>query len=78
MKDCDSKTTTKIQGKKTPFGILQRDISNASHVLSPLWLRRAIQADHGLDRLVLGGGYSFLWDFRLFFCIIYLVYTLAK
>jgi len=74
----DSKNITQIQREESPFRIFQRDIINASHVLSPVWLRRVVQTNNGLDRLILGSGRSFLWNFRVFLCFIYLVYALLK
>ncbi len=38
----------------------QQHCSNASYILQPAWLRRAIQGSNGLDRVLLDYGFNFL------------------
>jgi hypothetical protein len=83
MSDGDSKTYSQknntsffTQRKETFF--LQRYISNVSDVLSPIWLRRPIQINNGLEWFILGSRYRFLFNFRLFLVILYITYEVSK
>ena len=45
---------------------------NASHIFLPIWLRRFIQEDNGLDGFILEYCYNFLLPFGSILWIIYL------
>lgn len=62
----DSKT------KKTTKKI-QRTISDASDVLSSLWVRLPVQIDNGSNWFLLGSRSYFLWNFRMFLAVLYFV-----
>ena len=78
MDDGDSKKNQKIQRKGKKNDAIQRYIFNAGNVLSPLWLRRTFQIDNGLEWFVLGSRYRFLFYFRLFLVVIFLIVEIFK
>lgn len=79
MDDGDSKQNKrKIRRKKQEVNFLQRYISNVSDVLSPLWVRRTIQINNGFEWFILGSRYRFLFGFRLFLVIVFLIVEIFK
>ena len=74
----DRKNNQKIQGKGKKTGPLQRYISNVSDVLSPVWLRRIVQINNGFEWFVLGSRYNFLFNFRLFLVVVFLIVQILK
>ena len=68
--------TTKRKTKKT--SAIQRLIADVSNVLSPAWVRCSIQTDNGFERIILGSGRRFLFNFRMFLVVLYITYTLLK
>jgi hypothetical protein len=78
MDDGDSKKNKQIKRKRTQTNFLQRYISNVSNVLSPLWIRRPIQINNGLEWFILGSRYSFLFGFRLFLVVVFLIIQIFK
>jgi hypothetical protein len=74
----DRKNNQKIQGKGKKTGPLQRYISNVSDVLSPVWLRRIVQINNGFEWFVLGSRYNFLFNFRLFLVVVFLIVQIFK
>ena len=78
MDDGDSKENKQIKRKGTQVNFLQRYISNVSDVLSPLWLRRPIQINNGLEWFILGSRYRFLFYFRLFLVVVFLIVEIFK
>ena len=73
--DKESREIQEEGEKDDPF---QRYVSNVSDVLSPIWLRRFIQVNHGFNWFILGCRYRFLFNFRMFLVIIYLTYETFK
>ena len=78
MDDGDSKENKQIKRKGAQVNFLQRYISNVSDVLSPPWLRRPIQINNGLEWFILGSRYSFLFYFRLFLVVVFLIVEILK
>jgi len=78
MDDGDSKENKQIKRKGTQVNFLQRYISNVSDVLSPLWIRRPIQINNGLEWFILGSRYSFLFRFRLLLVVVFLIIQIFK
>jgi hypothetical protein len=78
MDDGDSKKNQKIQRKGKENNAIQRHIFNAGNVFSPLWLRRSFQINNGLEWFVLGSRYRFLFYFRLFLVVIFLIVKIFK
>jgi hypothetical protein len=78
MDDGDSKNDTQIKRKGTQVNFLQRYISNVSDVLSPLWIRRTIQINNGYEWFILGSRYRFLFYFRLFLVVVFLIVEIFK
>ncbi len=78
MDDGDSKKNKQIKRKRTQTNFLQRYISNVSNVLSPLWIRRPIQINNGLEWFILGSRYRFLFGFRLFLVVVFLIIQIFK
>jgi hypothetical protein len=78
MDDGDSKKNKQVKRKGTQTNFLQRYISNVSNVLSPLWIRRTIQINNGLEWFILGSRYSFLFGFRLFLVVVFLIIQIFK
>jgi hypothetical protein len=78
MDDDDSEQNKKTKRKRETFSFLQRYVANVSDVLSPLWIRRFIQVDHGFKWFILGCRYRLLFNFRLFLVVIYLAYETFK
>lgn len=76
--DSDRKNYKKVKrkGKKNDF--IQGYISYVSDVLSSSWIRRPIQNDNGYKWFVLGRRCNFLFNFRVFLVIVYLVYEAFK
>ena len=77
MDDCD-RQTKEIQRKGTQTSAIQRSVTNASNVLSTVWLRCLIQANNGFEWVLLGSRCSLLLNFRLFLVILYLAYQIVK
>jgi hypothetical protein len=78
MDDGDSKENKQIKRKGTQVNFLQRYISNVSDVLSPLWIRRPIQINNGCEWFILGSRYNFLFNFRLFLVVVFLIVQIFK
>jgi hypothetical protein len=78
MDDGDSKNDTQIKRKGTQVNFLQRYISNVSDVLSPFWIRRTIQINNGYEWFILGSRYRFLFYFRLFLVVVFLIVEIFK
>jgi hypothetical protein len=78
MDDGDSKENKQIKRKGTQVNFLQRYISNVSDVLSPLWIRRTIQINNGREWFILGSRYNFLFNFRLFLVVVFLIVQILK
>jgi len=78
MDDSDSKNKTIKTIKKEASGILQRFIFDASYVFPASWLRRSIQTNYGPDRILLGRGRRFLFNFRLFLVVLYITIEIFK
>jgi hypothetical protein len=76
--DGDSKENKQIKRKGTQINFLQRYISNVSDVLSPLWIRRTIQINNGYEWFILGSRYRFLFYFRLFLVVVFLIVQIFK
>ncbi len=77
MDDGDEQTQkTKKQGEQ--IGVIQRYLANVSNVLSPVWIRRPIQANNGSEWFILGCRCSLLLHFRMFLVILYLTYEVLK
>ena len=78
MDDGDSKKNKQVKRKRTQTNFLQRYISNVSNVLSPLWIRRTIQINNGREWFILGSRYNFLFNFRLFLVVVFLIIQIFK
>jgi hypothetical protein len=78
MDDGDSKKNKQVKRKGTQTNFLQRYISNVSNVLSPLWIRRTIQINNGREWFILGSRYNFLFNFRLFLVVVFLIIQIFK
>jgi hypothetical protein len=78
MDDGDSKKNKQVKRKRTQTNFLQRYISNVSNVLSPLWIRRTIQINNGYEWFILGSRYRFLFYFRLFLVVVFLIVEIFK
>jgi hypothetical protein len=78
MDDGDIKKNKQVKRKRTQINFIQRYISNVSNVLSPLWIRRTIQINNGLEWFILGSRYSFLFGFRLFLVVVFLIIQIFK
>jgi hypothetical protein len=78
MDEDDSEKNKQTKRQKQPSNFLQRYISNVSDVLSPIWVRRIIQVNNGLEWLILGSRYRFLFNFRMFLVILYITYETFK
>lgn len=78
MDDGDSKKNKKVKRKRTQTNFLQRYLFNVSNVLSPLWIRRTIQIDNGYEWFILGSRYRFLFYFRLFLVVVFLIVEIFK
>lgn len=74
--DSEQDQELKRKGKEDNF--LQRYVSYVSNVLSPIWIRRPIQIDNGLNWFVLGSRYRFLFNFRMFLVVLYITYETFK
>lgn len=78
MEDDDSEQDKKIKRKGEKINFLQRYVTAVSDVLSPIWLRRIIQVNHGFNWFILGCRYRFLFNFRMFLVVLYLAYETFK
>ena len=78
MDDGDSKKNKQVKRKRTQTNFLQRYIFNVSNVLSPLWIRRTIQINNGYEWFILGSRYRFLFYFRLFLVVVFLIVEIFK
>ena len=78
MDDGDIKKNKQIKRKRTQINFIQRYISNVSNVLSPLWIRRTIQINNGREWFILGSRYNFLFNFRLFLVVVFLIIQIFK
>jgi hypothetical protein len=78
MDDGDIKENKQVKRKRTQINFIQRYISNVSNVLSPLWIRRTIQINNGLEWFILGSRYSFLFRFRLLLVVVFLIIQIFK
>lgn len=68
--------TTEDEGESD--SIIQRFVTYVGNVFSPIRLRYAVQIDDGINRLILGSRYSFLFYFRIFLVLLYLTYETIK
>ena len=78
MDDGDIKKNKQVKRKRTQINFIQRYISNVSNVLSPLWIRRPIQINNGYEWFILGSRYNFLFNFRLFLVVVFLIIQIFK
>ena len=78
MDDGDIKKNKQVKRKRTQNNFIQRYISNVSNVLSPLWIRRPIQINNGYEWFILGSRYNFLFNFRLFLVVVFLIIQIFK
>ena len=78
MDDGDIKKNKQIKRKRTQINFIQRYLSNVSNVLSPLWIRRTIQINNGYEWFILGSRYNFLFNFRLFLVVVFLIIQIFK
>ena len=78
MDDCDIKKNKQVKRKRTQINFIQRYISNVSNVLSPLWIRRTIQINNGYEWFILGSRYNFLFNFRMFLVVVFLIIQIFK
>jgi hypothetical protein len=78
MDDGDSKKNKQVKRKRTQINFIQRYISNVSNVLSPLWIRRTIQINNGYEWFILGSRYNFLFNFRMFLVVVFLIIQIFK
>jgi hypothetical protein len=78
MDDGDIKENKQVKRKRTQINFIQRYISNVSNVLSPLWIRRTIQINNGYEWFILGSRYNFLFNFRLFLVVVFLIIQIFK
>ena len=76
--DPDGEQNQKIKRQRQEINFLQRYISNVSDVLSPLWIRRPIQINNGCEWFILGSRYNFLFNFRLFLVVVFLIVQIFK
>jgi len=77
--DPDGDKQNKISKReKQPTNFLQRYVSNVSDVLSPIWVRRIIQVNNGHEWFILGSRYRFLFYFRLFLVVVFLIIQIFK
>lgn len=76
--DPDGEQNQKFKKQKQEINVLQRYISNVSNVLSPLWIRRTIQINNGYEWFILGSRYNFLFNFRLFLVVVFLIIQIFK
>ena len=74
----DSEQDQELKRKRKEDNFLQRYVSYVSNVLSPIWIRRPIQIDNGLNWFVLGCRYRFLFNFRMFLVVLYITYETFK
>jgi hypothetical protein len=72
------KQIKKFDRKRKETSFLKRYVSNVGNDLSPIWVRRLIQTNHGLEWFLLGCRYRFLFNFRLFLVIFYITYQALK
>ena len=78
MDDGDIKKNKQVKRKRKQNNFIQRYISNVSNVLSPLWIRRTIQINNGYEWFILGSRYNFLFNFRLFLVVVFLIIQIFK
>lgn len=78
MDDGDIEKNKQVKRKRTQNNFIQRYISNVSNVLSPLWIRRPIQINNGYEWFILGSRYNFLFNFRLFLVVVFLIIQIFK
>jgi len=74
----DSEQNKKTKTKTRTPNFIQRYVANVSNVLSPVWVRRPIQVNHGFKWFILGCRYRFLFNFRMFLVVLYLAYEVFK
>lgn len=76
--DPDGEQDKKVKRQEKKTSPIQRYITNVSDVLSPIWIRRTVQTNNGLEWFILGSRYSFLFYFRLFLVVLYISYETLK
>ena len=76
--DGDKRILNNAKTDKKENNCFKRYLTNVSDVLSPIWLRRPIQIDNGYEWFILGSRYRFLFYFRMFLVILYIIYTSFK
>ena len=76
--DGDKQNKKQILSKREETNFIQRYIANVGNVLSPLWLRRPIQINNGYEWFILGSRYNFLFNFRLFLVVVFLIIQIFK
>lgn len=78
MSIADERKIETIEDEGESDSIISGFVTNVGNVFSPTRLRYAIQIDDGINRLLLGGRYSFLFYFRIFLVFIYITYETFK
>jgi hypothetical protein len=76
--DPDGEQNKKIKRQEQKIGILQRYVTYVGDVLSPIWVRRVVQINDGRNWFILGSRYHFLFNFRLFLVVLYIIYETIK
>lgn len=61
-----------------PYNSIQGIFANAGNVFSTIWLRCIVQTYNGYERIVLGGGWRFLLNFRILLVLLYISYEIFK
>jgi hypothetical protein len=57
---------------------IKRRILNVRNVLSAFWVRFSIQANNGLEWLILDSRYYILFNFRVLLALVYLLFQMVK
>lgn len=71
----ESDSDNEDESKKIENNLISRYFSNVSYVLLTIWVRCAIQIVDGSNWFILGCRYDFLFNFRLFLVVLYLLFT---
>ena len=67
-----------VKKAKKEVNNLKRRISDASNVFPTLWVRFPFQVDNGGNWLILGSRSYFLWNLRVFLCLLYFTVQILK
>lgn len=76
--DPDGKQIKIIKRKRKEDNFLQGYVSYVRDVFSSIWVRRTVQTNNGFKWIILGCRHNFLFNFRLFLCLIYITYEIFK